>query len=84
MPSLAVIAAIPAAAVGLQAPGQVSTTPEAAIAAAVAGLEQRQTVERLSQVLRTLQTNMKVSENTKAEVDKPAAEARGLQRGGQL
>lgn len=79
---LRVIAAILAAAVGLQAQGQVSTTPEAAIAAAVASLEERQTVQRLSQVLRTLQTNMKVSENVKAEVDKLAAEARLLLNAG--
>ena len=76
------VAVILFAAVILPAQMPTSTTPEAAVAAAVASLEQRQTVQRLSQILRTLQTNMKVADNVKAEVDKLAAEATPLQNAG--
>jgi poly(3-hydroxybutyrate) depolymerase len=78
-----IIAVILVSAVGLQAQGSGQTTPpEAAVAAAVASLGQYQTAQRLSQILRTLQTNLKVSENVKAEVDKLAAEAAPLQSAG--
>jgi poly(3-hydroxybutyrate) depolymerase len=76
------VAVILFAAVILPAQMPTSTTPEAAVAAAVASLEQRQTVQRLSQILRTLQNNMKVADNVKAEVDKLAAEATPLQNAG--
>jgi poly(3-hydroxybutyrate) depolymerase len=57
-------------------------TGEAAVAAAVAGLEQRQTLQGLTQALRTLQTNLKVADGVKAQVDKLAAEATSLQNAG--
>jgi len=50
-------------------------TPEAAIAAAVASLEQYQTAQSLTTILRTLQNNIKVSERVKAAVDELVAEA---------
>ena len=58
-------------------------TGEAAVAAAVTGLEKTQmTVQGLSQALRTLQTNLKVADSIKAQVDKLAAEATSLQNAG--
>jgi poly(3-hydroxybutyrate) depolymerase len=83
MAPIQIMVAVLFAAVLLQAqapPG--AQTGEAAVAAAVANLEQRQTVQGLSQILRTLQTNMKVSENVKAQVDKLAAEVAPLQSAG--
>jgi poly(3-hydroxybutyrate) depolymerase len=58
-------------------------TGEAALAAALAGLEKTQlTLPALSQALRTLQANLKVAESVKAQVDKLAAEATSLQNAG--
>jgi poly(3-hydroxybutyrate) depolymerase len=70
------------AAVMHQAQGPAAATPEAAVAAALASLDQRPTAARLSQILRTLQTNMKVADTAKAEVDKLAAEAATFQNQG--
>jgi poly(3-hydroxybutyrate) depolymerase len=82
MPVIGIIAVLFSAVATLQIQAPTTTTPEAAVATAVASLEQRQTVQSLSQVLRTLQTNMKVPDNVKAEVDKLAVEARSLQTAG--
>jgi hypothetical protein len=55
-------------------------TGEAALKAAVAGLEKTQlALPGLSQALRTLQANLKVTDSVKAQVDKLAAEATSLQ-----
>ena len=82
MSTFGVVVALLFAAAAPAAQMPTSTTPEAAVAAAVASLEQRQTVQRLSQVLRTLQTNMKVSDNVQGEVDKLSAEAAAMQNAG--
>ena len=84
--TIRLIVAILLSAVMLQAqapPPAPGLTGEAAVAAAVTGLEQTQmTVQGLSQALRTLQTNMKVADSVKAQVDKLAAEATSLQNTG--
>jgi poly(3-hydroxybutyrate) depolymerase len=82
MPAIGVVSAVLLAAVMLQAQGPPAATPEAAVATAVASLEQRQTVQRLTQILRTLQNNLQIPEAAKAEVDRLAAEARQLQNAG--
>jgi poly(3-hydroxybutyrate) depolymerase len=82
MSILSLIVAFLAAAVGLQAQAPAGTTPEAAVAAAVASLEQNPNAQQLSQTLRTLQTNMKVSDSIKTEVDKLVADARPFQNAG--
>ncbi len=82
MPVTRVVVAVLFAAVMLQAQGPPAPTPEVAVTAAVAGLEQHQTVQRLTQILRTLQNNLQIPEVAKAEVDRLAAEARQLQNAG--
>jgi len=60
-------------------------TGEAAVTAAIQSLDRAQTtVQALSQALRTLQANMKVTEPVRAQVDKLAAEATAAQAAGQL
>ncbi len=86
MRAIQIALAILFAAVMLQAqapaPMGPAVSPEAAVAAAVANLEQNQTAQGLSQILRTLQTNLKVTDGVKAQVDKLAAEAVSLQNAG--
>lgn len=70
-----------------QVPAPVPTAPgltgDAAVAAAVASLDKTQmTVQGLSQALRTLQAYTKVSDVTKAQVDKLAADAAAAQNAG--
>jgi poly(3-hydroxybutyrate) depolymerase len=84
--TIRLIVAILLSAVMLQAqapPPAPGLTGEAAVAAAVTGLEKTQmTVQGLSQALRTLQTNMKVADSVKAQVDKLTDEATSLQNAG--
>jgi poly(3-hydroxybutyrate) depolymerase len=80
MSAIRIAVAILFAAVVLQA--QMPPGPAMSPEAAVANLEQNQTAQSLSQILRTLQTNLKVSESVKAEVDKLVAEAASLQNAG--
>ena len=62
--------------------GQPVRSPEEITAATIAGLEQNQTLQSLSQAVRTLQTNMKVADSVKSQVDALVAEATQLQRAG--
>ncbi len=66
-------------------PAAPGLTGEAALAAALANLDNAQmTVQALSQALRTLQANMKVADSVKGQVAKLAAEAASLQSAGNL
>jgi poly(3-hydroxybutyrate) depolymerase len=68
-----------------QPPAAPGLTGDAAVAAAVTSIEKTQmTVQALSQALRTLQSNLKVSDSVKGQVDKLAAEATASQNAGNL
>ncbi len=62
-----------------QAPQQ---TPEAAVAAALAGLEQNQTIQVLSRTVATLQNNMKVPDDVKTQAGIMTVQATTLQNQG--
>lgn len=64
MSAIRIAVAILYAAVVLQA--QMPPGPAMSSEAAIVNLEQNQTAQSLSQILRTLQTNLKVSESVKA------------------
>jgi poly(3-hydroxybutyrate) depolymerase len=66
----------------LQAQAPPQQTPEAAIAAAIASLEQNQTIQALSQTLRTLQNNMKVPDDVRTQVDIMLVQATTVQSQG--
>ena len=57
-------------------------SPEQITASTIANLEQNQTVQSLSQAVRTLQTNMKVADSVKSQVDALVNEATQLQKAG--
>jgi poly(3-hydroxybutyrate) depolymerase len=86
MATIRIVFAILLSAVVLQAQGPPPApglTGQAAVTAAVTNLEKTQmTVQGLSQALRTLQTNVKVADDVKAQVDKLAAEAASSQSAG--
>lgn len=62
--------------------GQAQQSPEEMVASTIADLEQNQTVRSLSQAVRTLQTNIEVSESVKSWVDALVNESTELQNTG--
>jgi len=62
--------------------GQAQQSPEGVVASTIANLEENQTVRSLSQAVRTLQTNIEVSESVKSWVDALVNEATELQNTG--
>ncbi len=86
MRAIGITVAILLAAGALQAQptpmGATTRSPEEIVATTIASLQQNQTLRSLSQAVRSLETNMNVSDSVKAQADALAAEATSLQRAG--